>query len=223
MKSKTRIKVCGIRTPEELELAANLGADAVGLLTEVPLESPRKIDSTTAVSLTEALPKGLDSVLVIMPKNAAEALRLIEKVRPDIVQIHSDLSLSELERLNDKADLPVIKALFVPAEPTPALTAGLFTKVRELEVSGVVDAVLLDTGYGTGRVHDWDLSRRVVQESSLPVVLAGGLNPGNVQEAVRAVAPYAVDTASGVETGGKKDALKIKTFIEEVRCANAFL
>ncbi|NLO29855.1 MAG: phosphoribosylanthranilate isomerase, partial [Methanosarcina mazei] len=74
-----------------------------------------------------------------------------------------------------------------------------------------------------GYVHDWDLSRRIADETELPLILAGGLKPENVQEAIRIVSPYAVDTASGVETLGIKDAVKIRSFIEEVRCANAFL
>ena len=88
-KLKTRIKICGIRSPEEIELAALYGADAVGFITEVPVESPRKLDSETAASLVSKVPKCLDSVLVIMPENSTRALDLIEKVKPDIVQIHS--------------------------------------------------------------------------------------------------------------------------------------
>ena len=72
-------------------------------------------------------------------------------------------------------------------------------------------------------MHDWTLSRKIAERTRLPIILAGGLKPENVQEAIRVVSPYAVDTASGVETCGKKDPLKIKSFIEEVRCANAFL
>ena len=89
-KLKTRIKICGIRSPEEIELAALYGADAVGFITEVPVESPRKLDSDTAASLVSEVPRCLDSVLVIMPENSSRALELIEKVRPDIVQIHSN-------------------------------------------------------------------------------------------------------------------------------------
>ncbi|KAF5029823.1 N-(5'-phosphoribosyl)anthranilate isomerase [anaerobic digester metagenome] len=91
-----------------------------------------------------------------------------------------------------------------------------------------MDSILLDSGIagktgGTGYVHDWDLSRRIADETELPLILAGGLKPENVQEAIRIVSPYAVDAASGVEILGKKDAVKIRSFIEEVRCANAFL
>jgi phosphoribosylanthranilate isomerase len=229
---KTRIKICGMRTPEDIELASLYGADAVGFITEVPVESPRKLDSDTAAALISKVPKCVDSVMVIMPENSSRALELIEKVSPDIVQIHSNLSPAELEIIREKADIPIIRTLSVPAgmgaSKVQSLVKRLLYEVRELEKSGVVDSVLLDSGIagktgGTGCVHDWDLSRKIAEETELPLILAGGLKPENVQEAIRAVSPYAVDTASGVETSGKKDAVKIKSFIEEVRCANAFL
>ncbi|MDQ1275169.1 MAG: phosphoribosylanthranilate isomerase [Euryarchaeota archaeon] len=229
---KTRIKICGIRSPDDIQMAALYGADAVGFITEVPVESPRKLDSDTAAALVSRVPKCLDSVMVIMPENSSRALELIEKVRPDIVQIHSDLSPVELEIIREKTDIPIIKTLSVPAglgaSKIQSLVNRLLKEVRELEKSGVVDSLLLDSGIagrtgGTGCIHDWDLSRRIAEETELPLILAGGLKPENVQEAIRVVSPYAVDTASGVETLGKKDAVKIRSFIEEVRCANAFL
>jgi phosphoribosylanthranilate isomerase len=235
-KSKTRIKICGIRSPEEIELAAFYGADAVGFITEVPVESPRKLDSDTAASLVSRVPRCLDSVLVIMPENSARALELIEKVRPNIVQIHSMLPLSELEIIKEKTDIPIIKTLSVPAQDETSrdkidnstLIFDLLEQVSLLEETDIADSILLDTGKsgktgGTGSVHDWNLSRRIADETRIPLILAGGLRPENVQEAIRTVSPYAVDTASGVETCGKKDSLKIRSFIEEVRCANAFL
>jgi phosphoribosylanthranilate isomerase len=235
-KPKTRIKICGIRTTEEIELAARYGADAVGFITEVPVESPRNLDSCTAYSLVSEVPRCLDSVLVIMPENSARCLELIEKVRPDIVQIHSKLPLSELELIKEKTNIPIIKTLFVAERDETSveklenstLVFDLLEQVSLLEESAVVDSILLDTGKsgkpgGTGCVHDWTLSRKIVDETRLPIILAGGLKPENVQEAITAVSPYAVDTASGVEAFGKKDYLKIKSFIEEVRCANAFL
>lgn len=229
---KTRIKICGMRSPEDIELAALYGADAVGFITEVPVESPRKLNLSTAAALISKVPKCLDSVMVIMPENSAIALELIEKVKPDIVQIHSDLSPVELEIIREKADIPIIKTLSIPAgmgaSRVQSIVKRLLDKVCELEESGAVDSVLLDSGIagktgGTGCIHDWDLSRRVAEKTELPLILAGGLRPENVQEAIRVVLPYAVDTASGVETLGKKDAVKIRSFIKEVRCANAFL
>jgi len=229
---KTRVKICGIRSPEDIELAALYGADAVGFITEVPVESPRKLDSDTAAALISKVPKYLDSVMVIMPETSTCALELIDKVRPNIVQIHSNLPLLELEVIREKADIPIIKTLSVPAgrgaSKLQNLVKRLLEDVRKMEESGAVDSVLLDSGVagktgGTRCVHDWDLSRRIAEETELPLILAGGLKPENVQDAIRAVSPYAVDTASGVETCGKKDAVKIRNFIEEVRCADAFL
>ena len=167
-----------------------------------------------------------------MPENSSRALELIEKVRPDIVQIHSNLPSVELEVIREKTDIPIIKTLSVPAgmgaSRVQSPVKRLLDEVRRLEESGVVDSILLDSGIagktgGTGYVHDWDLSRRIADETELPLILAGGLKPENVQEAIRIVSPYAVDAASGVEILGKKDAVKIRSFIEEVRCANAFL
>ena len=235
-KVKTRTKICGIRSPEEIELAAFYGADAVGFITEVPVESPRKLDSDTAAYLVSRVPETLSSVLVIMPENADTALELIEKIKPDIVQIHSRLPLLELKIIKEKTGIPIIKTLSVPAQgeassESPgksAFASSLLEEVSLLEDADIVDSILLDSARpekpgGTGCVHDWTLSRRISEETQLPLILAGGLKPENVREAVRVVSPYAVDTASGVETCGKKDAIKIKSFIEEVRCANAFL
>ena len=244
-KLRTRIKICGIRSPQEIELANLYGADAVGFITDVPVESPRKLDSDTAAILISKVPKSLKSVLVIMPENSEKALELIEKIRPDIVQIHSMLPLSELEIIKEKTDIPIIKALSIPAQEESSgeksekvektslakntfLISDLLEQIAQLEETAVVDSLLLDTGKagklgGTGCVHDWTLSLKIAEETRLPLILAGGLKPENVQEAIRIVSPYAVDTASGVESCGKKDGLKIKKFVEEVRCANAFL
>ncbi len=233
VKVRTRTKICGIRSPEEIELAAFYGADAVGFITEVPVNSPRKLDSDTAANLVSRVPETLSSVLVIMPENADIAVRLIKKIKPDIVQIHCRLPILELEIIKEKAGIPIIKTLSIPAKggasgENKASVSNLFEEVSLLEEADVVDSILLDTARpekpgGTGCVHDWALSRRISEETRLPLILAGGLKPENVREAIRAVLPYAVDTASGVETCGKKDAVKIKSFIEEVRCANAFL
>jgi phosphoribosylanthranilate isomerase len=235
-KVKTRTKICGIRSPEEIELADLYGADAVGFITEVPVESPRKLNSDTAAYLVSRVPQTLSSVLVIMPENSDTAVELIEKINPDIVQIHSRLPLLELEIIKEKTDIPIIKTLSVPAQGeascekagSKASILSLLEEVSLLEEADTVDSILLDTARsekpgGTGCVHDWTLSQRISEETRFPLILAGGLKPENVREAIRIVSPYAVDTASGVETCGKKDVLKIKSFIEEVRCANAFL
>ena len=153
MKLKTRTKICGIRTPEEIELAALYGADAVGFITEVPVESPRKLDSDTAAYLVSSVPQTLSTVLVIMPENSDTAVKLIEKVNPDIVQIHSRLPLSELEIIKEKTNIPIIKTLFIPLHGEDSggkalnmnSVSSLLEKVNLLEETEVVDSILLDT------------------------------------------------------------------------------
>ena len=125
MKLKTRTKICGIRTPEEIELAALYGADAVGFITEVPVESPRKLDSDTAAYLVSSVPQTLSTVLFIMPENSDTAVKLIEKVNPDIVQIHSRLPLSELEIIKEKPNIPIIRRNPESSEAQAVCTIGL--------------------------------------------------------------------------------------------------
>ena len=96
-------------------------------------------------------------------------------------------------------------------------------QVNDLTDRDIVDGILLDSSAagkvgGTGAVHDWSVSRAVVEAVNIPVILAGGLTPDNVKDAVKSVLPYAVDTASGIETDGMKDEKKICRFVREVRC-----
>lgn len=212
MRSHVRVKICGIKTPEDLDTAIECGADAMGFITEVPVDTARKISTDTARSLVKKVPIFIDSVLVIMPKSASEAIAIIEEVRPDAVQIHGDLSLQELQRLRGHIDIPIIKTI--------GASDFSDTISRVNKVIGAVDAILLDTigckPGGTGMVHNWEVSAKIVNDCSLPVILAGGLTPENVSRAISIVKPYGVDVASGVEVDGKKDGRKVRAFISEV-------
>lgn len=211
-----KVKICGIRNIAELTMALNAGADAVGFITEVPVDSPRKISLAEASVLISKVPVFVTSVLVIMPENAEQAIGMIQAARPMAVQIHNTLSPRELKKIKGM-NVKVIKTIPVPQN---AENETLMAQVRELD--GIADAVLLDTSLdgkagGTGATHNWDISSRVVLDTRMPVILAGGLNPENVSLAVRSVRPYAVDTASGVETGGRKDEKKVIDFIKNAR------
>lgn len=211
-----KVKICGIKTETELAMALNAGADAVGFITDVPVDSPRKISTAQAVRLISKVPVFVNSVLVIMPENAEHAMHMIRDARPTVVQVHNDLALSELKKIKDTG-VKLIKTLHVPED---ADSKHIVKQISELE--GTADAVLLDTVLdgktgGTGVPHNWEVSSEVVLHAGLPVILAGGLNPVNVKDAVRIVRPYAVDTASGVETDGKKDEKKIIAFINNAR------
>lgn len=211
-----KVKICGIKTERDLSMAVNAGADAVGFITEVPVDSPRKISLSVASKLIARVPIFVTSVLVIMPKNADEAVNMIYAARPTAVQIHNALALTELIKIRETG-VRVIKTIPVSDH---ADTEMLIDLIKDL--SGIADAVLLDTAIngktgGTGVSHNWEVSSKVVLSAGMPVILAGGLTPSNVGEAVKYVRPYAVDTASGVETNGKKDETKILDFINNAR------
>ncbi len=215
----TRVKICGMKDRISVQMAVRYGADAVGFITEVPVDTPRKIDRETARDLVASTPPFVTSVMVCMPDDLEHALELIEYVRPDAVQIHNSMAVEELNQIKESSRMKLIKTVHIDRDTDIGNTLAY---ISQLEHS--VDAILLDTKVdgktgGTGAVHDWTISKDVIAGSPLPVILAGGLKPGNVAEAVRTVRPYAVDTASGVETGGSKDGDKVKTFIQQTQGA----
>lgn len=227
MKHIPKVKICGMRRAEDIDMAVRCGADAVGFITEVPVQTPRKIDAATASRLVSHVPPFVDSVLVIMPDNASHALELIGQVHPDAIQIHNDLGTEDIGIIRDGVKgsrQRIIKTLTVPAN-VDGVARSLLAQIEELSDAGLVDAILLDSAKagmsgGTGLTHDWSVSREIVENSDIPIILAGGLKPENVRCAVDEVRPFAVDTASGVETDGKKDPAKVCRFIKEVRCIN---
>ncbi|VVB89304.1 N-(5'-phosphoribosyl)anthranilate isomerase [uncultured archaeon] len=211
-----KVKICGIRNERDLYTAINAGADAVGFITEVPVDSPRKISLAVAAQLIKKVPVFVTSVLVIMPENAERAIQMIHTARPTAVQIHNALPLPELEKIKETG-VKLVKTIPVSRDADPKLLMELVSTL-----TGIVDAVLLDTVLdgkpgGTGTPHNWEITRDVVLRAGAPVILAGGLNPHNVGDAIRTVRPYAVDTASGVETDGRKDETKVYDFIRNAR------
>lgn len=200
----TRVKVCGITSRNDLELAVRAGADAIGLIADVDVETPREIDPDLAVELARATPPFVTTVLVTMPDTPEATVELASRIQPDVVQIHGASTPGDLAYLSANLDGDVIKAVS-PGEAETYET--------------VADALLVDsldeTGAGgTGTTHDWDRTRELVEKLSAPVVLAGGLTPENVAEAVETVHPFAVDVASGVEAKpGRKDADAVASFV----------
>ncbi|WP_406660064.1 phosphoribosylanthranilate isomerase [Methanolobus sp. ZRKC3] len=224
MRNIPRVKICGMKCAEDIELAVRYGADAVGFITEVPVNSPRNIDAKTASELVKKVPLFVDSVLVIMPASGNEALELINKVEPDVVQLHNEISIDEIEMIRDNCKLKIIKNFTIPVEKHN-VAEDIIERISMLADSDLTDAILLDSGKagasgGTGLTHDWSVSRQIVENTDIEVMLAGGLKPENVREAVEQVQPFAVDTASGVETEGRKDPAKICRFVREARCVN---
>ncbi len=209
----TRIKVCGIMSESELLQAVSAGADAVGFVVEID-DSRHCLTAGEAADLIELVPVFTKSVAVIAPENVDEAVKLAARTKADVLQVHGSLAPKDLAELKSRVHQKLVAAVAAGA-------AGAGSK-EAMRFGMVADAVLLDTMVngklgGTGAVHDWDMSAEIVRSLKVPVILAGGLNPGNVAEAIRKVRPYAVDVSSGTETGGKKDPEKIRSFVREVR------
>ena len=209
----TRIKICGITRDEDLEAASENGADAFGFVVGVP-SSPRSLSLKRAAELVGRVPVFAKSVLVMVPGCIDEIAEAYEAARPDALQLHGR-GLPEAEEIREAA-------------PGAALIRGISPKGGEaywaVEEAASFDAVLLDTHVpgrhgGTGIIHDWENSRRICEEiRPKRLILAGGLTPSNVQEAIRTVRPYAVDVSTGVEASpGIKSPEKMRDFIERVR------
>ncbi len=198
----TRVKICGLTHEDDLEQAIAAGADAIGLLVDVPVDSPREISPRRAAELARKAPPFVTTVLVTMPETPEDAVELAHLVEPDAVQVHG-MGVGDLAYLASNIDGNVIRAIDATTE-------------NPERYDSVADALLLDAGEagGTGETHDWERAREFVNALDSPVVLAGGLAPENVSEAVDVVEPFAVDVASGVEsTGGRKDHEAVESFV----------
>jgi phosphoribosylanthranilate isomerase len=204
----TRIKVCGIMDQSELLHAVRAGVDAVGFVVEID-DSRHCLAVSEAADLIKHVPVFTKSVAVIAPENVDEAKELAKRTQSDVLQVHGSLSPEDLAELKKR----------IPQKIVAAVAAG---SKDVLSFACSADAILLDTLVngklgGTGTVHDWNQSADLAKRLNVPAILAGGLNPGNVAEAILKVRPYAVDVSSGTETGGKKDPEKILSFVREVR------
>ncbi len=206
-----RAKVCGVTRPADLRAAVDAGADAVGVVCDVPVDTPREVAPERAADLLAAVPPFAAGVLVTMPAAPERAVDLAERVRPDVLQVHGDLAPGDLAYLAGAVDAALVVGVDAAAPE------------RARRYDDVVDAVLVDStddagAGGTGRTHDWTATADLAAELDSPVVLAGGLDPDNVAEAVRTVRPYGVDASSGVEDrGGEKDHAAVRAFVKRAK------
>lgn len=211
---KVKVKICGITREEDLAVAVTAGADAVGFIVGVN-SSPRNLTLEKAEKLIKKVPIFVDSVVVTVTNNINSLTKIYEKLKPDILQIHGE-NLSKASIIREKIpDTPLIKALY--------MKTGNVIK-DAIEASNSFDAILLDSFVpgkygGTGMVHDLEMSKQVKQIiEPKPLILAGGLTPENVKDAIQIVQPYAVDVSTGVELRpGVKDPKKVFEFIKNAK------
>jgi len=148
-----------------------------------------------------------------MPETPADAIDLVEAVEPDAVQIHDPTDPVELATIRDGVEADLVAAIGADE----VATADQYDDIAD---AILVDSTSDDGGGGTGETHDWERTRTVTSEIESPLILAGGLTPDNVAEAVQTVEPFAVDVASGVEAaGGVKDPDAVRSFIEQATTA----
>ena len=210
----TRVKVCGITRREDREAVVAAGADAVGVINGVSVDTPREVDDETAAALVAGVPPLVTSVLVTMPEAVQSVARRVETVQPDVVQVHDGLTPSKLGALRRRVDAKVVAVVDADHAEIEAYA--------DAADALLVDSVDAEGGGGTGETHDWDRTREIVDTLDAPVVLAGGLTPENVAEAVGTVRPFGVDVASGVEAeGGVKDHDAVRAFVQQAKRADA--
>ena len=208
----TRIKICCIKTIKEAEMAISFGASAIGLVAKMP-SGPGPIPDETIREIAAAIPPPVATFLLTSHTSVADIIDHHKRTNTNTIQIVDSLAVGTYRQL--KEALPAVRIVQV-------IHVIDENSIEEaIRISRSVDAILLDSGNpnlkvkqlgGTGRVHDWKLSRRIRESVACPVFLAGGLNPDNVTQAIEAVEPFAVDICSGVRTNGMLDIDKLERF-----------
>lgn len=200
-------------------MAIEAGASALGLVAEMP-SGPGPIADDLSREIAAAVPPPIATFMLTSRTTAADIIEHHHLTRTNTIQIVDELEGREYAKI--RTALPAVKLVQV------IHVVGERSVDEAVELVEFVDAILLDSGNpalavkelgGTGRRHDWSLSRKIVEAIDKPVFLAGGLNAGNVREAIETVQPFGLDICSGVRTDGKLDAVKLKVFFNEIHKA----
>ena len=212
------VKICGIRRHEDALIAAELGADAIGLLVGQRHNSPDFISAAVAREISRTLPPSVEAVLVTQITEVDEIERLLRQSGITAVQLHSEITADSVANLRTRfPDLKVFKSVHVISAESVRYPEG-FSKVVDGFVLDTINVATDQVG-GTGKTHDWSISRKIVERfPDIPIILAGGLNSKNVRSAIESVHPFGVDVNSGTKgSDGFKDARKMREFIREAK------
>ena len=203
--TRTRIKICGLRDPAHAKIAAEEGADAIGLVFHKP--SPRYLEMRDAAKVAQALPPFVAAVGLFVDLPADQVRAILQEVPLDLLQFHGD----ETPEYCEQFGRPYIRVAKMGPGVDLLEYADRFSRAKAL----ILDADVPGVAGGTGETFEWSA---VPRNLPLPLILSGGLNARNVARAVREVRPWAVDVSSGVESArGVKDPAKIVEFIRSVR------
>ncbi len=213
---KTKVKICCISSIEEAKNALKFGADVLGLVAKMP-SGPGTIEDDLISEIVKSIPSETTTFLLTPKTNPYEIIEHQRLTGTNCIQLVDAVKIEDYKILRENLpNLQLIQVIHVTGEES----------IEEAKLyAEVADMILLDSGNpnlkikelgGTGRVHNWELSRKIVESISKPVFLAGGLKPENIKEAIETVKPYGVDLCSGVRTDGKLDLEKLGRFFEEI-------
>ena len=211
-----RIKICCIQNKEEAFVAINMGASALGFVSEMP-SGPGPIPDERIAEIAAVVPPPIATFLLTSRTDAQQIIEHQRKVKTNTIQIVDRLESGTYQDIRDSLPgIRIVQVIHVADE----------SSIEEaLRISGEVDAILLDSGNpylkvkklgGTGRTHNWQISRKIREAIDIPIFLAGGLTPNNVREAIQTVEPFGIDVCSGVRTEGKLDVTKLEKFFAEI-------
>ena len=210
---RPKVKVCCIASEEEAALAVRMGASAIGLVSRMP-SGPGPIPESRIRDIAQTVPPAVATFLLTCETTAKLIIEQQRFCRTTTLQLVDEVEPGVHARVREA--LPGISIVqVIHVRDDDALR-------QSIAIAPSVDAILLDSGNpslstkelgGTGRVHDWALSRKIRDSVAVPVFLAGGLNPGNVAKAINQVAPFGVDVCSGLRTNGKLDETKLTNFM----------
>lgn len=212
-----KIKICCISSQEEARIAISSGVDVLGLVAKMP-SGPGTIDDILIRDIVSIIPKHIDSFLLTPKTNPYEIIEHQRFTGASCVQLVDAVAIEDYHIL--RTHLPNVKLIQV------IHVTGEESIQEAKKYEKLADMILLDSGNpnlaikelgGTGRKHDWEISRKIVESVSIPVFLAGGLNPDNIHEAIEAVNPYGLDICSGVRSNGKLDLEKLSRLIKAIR------
>jgi len=216
-----RVKICGIRTEEDLKAAVESGADAIGFLLGQVHPSRDFILPGTAARLVRALPPWVSPVIVTHLTEPDEILELSDRTGITTIQLHGGSSPSEAQKVRDA--LPPSGKIIVTFHLDRETDFVVFKDYYPAADAFLIDSYDEATGRvgGTGKTNDWELAAKFVAESPLPVILAGGLNPENAADAIRTVRPYGLDANSGLKNKETDaiDPIRCRDFVTAIRNA----
>jgi phosphoribosylanthranilate isomerase len=214
---RVRIKICCISSSSEAASAIKMGADAIGLVGKMP-SGPGPIPDDLIKKIAISVPPPIATFLLTSETKAAAIINHHRRTNTNTIQIVDLLTEGTYAQIREALPfVKIVQVIHVIDSNSVDLAINLSEKV---------DALLLDSGNpnlkvkelgGTGRVHNWKLSRQIRDHSKCPIFLAGGLNPENIKQAIDEVQPYAIDVCSGVRTNGSLDINKLKAFIRNSR------